>query len=59
MERKKIVEYEEWKAENVTYVETTIDGKKQFLFTPTELINARARWLKEQNWDNIIVRLKE
>ena len=54
----KIVDYEKWKAENVTYVETTIDGKKQFLFTPTELINARARWLKE-HWDEIVVKLRE
>ena len=54
----KIVDYNKWRAENVTYVETTIEDKKQFLFTPTELINARARWLKE-HWDNVIVKLKE
>lgn len=55
---KKIVDFENWKGENdVIYVETTIQSKKQFLFTSTELINARARWI-EKNWDDIIVKLR-
>ena len=55
---REIVDHGEWKGENVTYVETTIDGEKQFFFTPTELLNARARWIKE-HWDDIRVRLRE
>jgi len=44
----KIVDYSNWKGEKVDYVETTINEKK-YWFTPSELINARARWIDKGN----------
>jgi hypothetical protein len=59
--KKEIVDYENWKGEinNNTLVQTTINEKKQFLFTPRELLYATARWLNTQDPDKIIVKLSK
>lgn len=55
--KKEIVEYEKWNGEiNDTLIQTTINEKKQFLFTPRELLYARVRWLNTQDPNKIIVR---
>ena len=60
MATKKIMKFADWRGENkgIDYVETTIDHERTYWFTPKELINAKARWLRS-NWNNIIVKLRE
>jgi len=53
----KLANFTDWKGEEVDYVETTLNGEK-FWFTTTELLNAKARWIRE-NWDNLVVKLRE
>ena len=55
----KLIKFADWRGGNkgIDYVEVEIDKQKGW-FTPSELINAKARWLRA-NWDNIIVKLRE
>ena len=44
-----VTRYENWKGQKVDYIESTIDNK-EYWFTPTEIINARARWIDKSSW---------